>query len=211
MLAPTLLLRCFLGRCLCQRALCACCCRVLLQRVYQYHKEHIGVETKVTEDHVLGVYDAAATEAARKRDETAKISEAGTAWLEQQAELQPAASQGSKNKDEAAAGNTANDAGQEADSQQQQATGDGSASEAAAAESGSGSNKAADSPELPAGPHYPPSMLELLDYLPDTAPMIHSWWPYYRQMYTGRRLERWSYCIMQLHLFAFMLLAKQAF
>ncbi|WIA22843.1 hypothetical protein OEZ85_001233 [Tetradesmus obliquus] len=32
---------------------------------------------------------------------------------------------------------------------------------------------------------HPPPMLELLDYLPDTASMLQSHWPYFRQMYTG--------------------------
>jgi hypothetical protein len=30
-------------------------------------------------------------------------------------------------------------------------------------------------------------MLELLDYLPDTAAMLQSHWPYYRQMYMGEQ------------------------
>jgi hypothetical protein len=164
------------------------------QRVYQYHMDTSQGSARVTEEHVLGLFDAKATAAAASRDAAAAVTEAGKAWqaYQQQQQQQAAASavkEGSdKEADSAAKGATAAAAGDKV------ADGNAAAKPVAAAaakgaDGSSGSSKAAAEPAAAsaAAVNHPPPMLELLDYLPDTASMLQSHWPYFRQMYMGEQ------------------------
>jgi hypothetical protein len=126
-----------------------------LQRVYQFATD--SITGKVSEEHVLGTFDAKATTLAADADASAPPTEAGRAW---QALWRSAA--------DAAA----------ADANMQQVGDETAAAAAAAAAAEAAASKQAMAPS-------PPPMLELLDYLPDTASMLQSWWPYLRQQYTG--------------------------
>eukprot|EP00878_Enallax_costatus_P017841 GHUV01018747.1.p1 GENE.GHUV01018747.1~~GHUV01018747.1.p1 ORF type:complete len:600 (+),score=181.45 GHUV01018747.1:439-2238(+) len=186
-------------------------------RVYQFHQDlNSG---RVTEEHVLGLYDRAATEAAAAKDrlyEDTAPNDAMRAWHAQQKVLRAeataagekdsrsaakeATTDGSKGgKAAAAAGKTTrrlvitshDQEGMPGASAKRPSDPAGSkgASDAARDSDWKPSKTAAESaagnPSQDKWSKHAPPMLELLDYLPDTISMVDSYWPYYRQMYTG--------------------------
>jgi hypothetical protein len=156
------------------------------QRVYQYHMDTSQGVGRVTEEHVLGLYDAKATAAAAKRDAVAAVTDAGRAWQAHQEQLLKDSSATKDNAadqatDAAGAAAVAGDSAADSKAPDSKAA---AAGPAAGAADGS-SSKAAAAPAAAAAAAPPPPMLELLDYLPDTAAMLQSHWPYIRQMYTG--------------------------
>lgn len=155
-----------------------------LQRVYQYHRDKAS--NQITEDHVLGVYDAKATGAAAKRDELSAHTPAARAWQEQQAALQQA---GAGTGADAAGGQGAGGKA-EGGSKEGAAGRDGkkgataaSGSDAAPEEEQQQQAGKQQQPGKQPPPPVPPPMLELLDLLPDKPGMADSWWPYSRSLY----------------------------
>jgi hypothetical protein len=156
------------------------------QRVYQYHMDTSQGVGRVTEEHILGLYDAKATAAAAKRDAAAAVTDAGRAWQAHQEQLlkdSTATKDAAADQPEVATGAAAVAGDKTADTDSKAAA---AGSSAKAADSSSSSKAAAD-PAAAAAAH-PPPMLELLDYLPDTAAMLQSHWPYVRQMYMGEQM-----------------------
>lgn len=165
---------------------CAVAVVVLMQRVYQFHME--SASAVVTEEHILGYFDKAATEAAAAKDrlmDQARQSEAARAWHEQQRVVRQQSSaahktdsSSSSEEETAADGDPAGSEDVEIEQMGHFDPGWKPTETAAAA-------TAAAEPEPDKWSKYAPPMLELLDYLPDTISMVDSYWPYFRQVYSG--------------------------
>ena len=112
----------------------------------------------VTERWTMGVFDAAATRAAREEDARAPRTRARQAWGEARAAALAAAKASA-----AAAAGDAKASAAAADAKQQQKQ---------------------QQPAAPVWPAAPPPMLEALDLLPDQPAMLLRAWPFVRQLYT---------------------------